>query len=42
MHWVTTTLMTWDFRRGYFYQPWNEVEWMTWCGGGPLDNEVAR
>jgi hypothetical protein len=47
MNWITSTLMAWSFRRGYWYQPFfdecmNGIDWMTWCGGGPLDNEVAR
>jgi hypothetical protein len=47
MHWVTTTLMAWSFRRGYWQQPFPEglnqgIDWMTWCAGGPLDNEVVE
>lgn len=46
MNWITSTLMAWSFRRGYWFQPWigehDGIDWMTWCGGGPLDNEVAR
>jgi hypothetical protein len=46
MNWIPSTLMAWSFRRGYWFQPWVSetisVEWMTWCGGGPLDNERER
>jgi hypothetical protein len=47
MRWITSTLMAWSFRRGYWFQPFFEgkndgIDWMTWCGGGPLDNEVAQ
>jgi hypothetical protein len=47
MRWIESTLMAWSFRRGYWFQSFFEgvddsVDWMTWCGGGPLDNEVAQ
>lgn len=44
MRWLTTTLTAWSYRRGYWSQPWFKnracgVDWMTWIGGGPLDND---
>lgn len=47
MRWLTTTLCAWSFKRGYWAQQWFEdktfgIDWMTWCGGGPLDNEYAE
>lgn len=47
MRWFTTTLTAWSFRRGYWHQPFFEgrmegIDWITWCGGGPLDNENAE
>jgi hypothetical protein len=46
MNWINSTLMAWSFRRGYWHQPhfdglYEGIDWLTWCAGGPLDNEVA-